>query len=197
MCVKPCPSGYKDDGATCSKPGDIIPQESYGRGVGTLLQCESSLGQDAGLCYGECGSGFEGIGPVCWGRCPPEAPVECGAGCAQSAAACSSAVISQVTSTVSLAANIAAAVLTYGGSVGEHYMSTLSLDTAERASLESSIKDVLRQAEQGIGESSLSEAAQELVKAAVEGEPINWESLDPIGVSAVLKAFEHPVCSDL
>jgi hypothetical protein len=195
-CVKSCPDGYIDDTATCRKPGEIVPQPSYAREP-ILADCAPNLENDAGLCYGDCDSGFDGIGPVCSGNCPPEAPVECGAGCAKSASACSNAVISQVTSTVSLAANIAAIVLTYGGSAVGDYVTGLSIEAAERAALESSIKDVLRKAEQGIGEASLSEAATALTAAATNGEPMDWSALDPVGVSAVLKAFDHSPCSDL
>lgn len=47
------------------------------------MVCRSGLEYDAGLCYDKCDSGYDGIGPVCWSYCPPEAPVSCGAGCAK------------------------------------------------------------------------------------------------------------------
>lgn len=36
VCWKACSAGYKTDGATCRKPGDIIAKKSYGRGAGHL-----------------------------------------------------------------------------------------------------------------------------------------------------------------
>ena len=123
--------------------------------------------------------------------------MECGAGCAVSASACSNTVISQVTSTVSLAANIAAIVLSYGGSASEHYVSDLSTEVVDRVALESRIKDALRASEPGIDEASLTESAKALTEAAANGEPMDWTALDPIGVTAVLKAFGHSVCANL
>jgi len=65
-----CPPQYHDDGATC-RLDNIIAKDSYGRGVGTVpIGCESGE-RDAGLCYEPCRDGFDGVGPVCWKRCPP------------------------------------------------------------------------------------------------------------------------------
>jgi hypothetical protein len=96
-----------------------------------------------------------------------------------------------------MAANIAAIVLTYGGSAGEHYVASVSIGAAERASMKSSIKDALRKAEPGIDDASLNEAAEALTAAAAGGDAIDWTALDPIGVSAVLEAFDHSACTDL
>lgn len=64
-----CPPTYHDDGATC-RQDNILAKDSYGRGVGVVpTACEGEL--DAGLCYEPCRDGFDGVGPVCWRRCPP------------------------------------------------------------------------------------------------------------------------------
>lgn len=65
-----CPPGYIDDGATC-RLNNILAKESYGRGVGTIPNGCGSAENDAGLCYQPCRDGFDGVGPVCWRRCPP------------------------------------------------------------------------------------------------------------------------------
>ncbi len=48
-------------------------ESSYGRGVGTVpVGCVAGQQEDAGLCYAPCRPGFSGVGPVCWGECPPD-----------------------------------------------------------------------------------------------------------------------------
>lgn len=68
--VKPdCPPGFTNDGATC-RLNNILAKASFGRGVGGLpIGCRSGE-RDAGLCYTPCPPGFDGVGPVCWRRCP-------------------------------------------------------------------------------------------------------------------------------
>ncbi len=48
-------------------------KETYGRGIGSIpTVCSNGMELDAGLCYKLCKSGYHGIGPVCWGNCPPD-----------------------------------------------------------------------------------------------------------------------------
>jgi len=35
-------------------------------------QCKDGDQLDAGLCYKDCEANYTGVGPVCWGTCPPE-----------------------------------------------------------------------------------------------------------------------------
>jgi hypothetical protein len=71
VCWQYCPSGYKNDGATCRKPVKIVSKKSYGRGVGKAVHaCGSGQEKDAALCYPKCPAGFKGVGPVCWKSCP-------------------------------------------------------------------------------------------------------------------------------
>jgi hypothetical protein len=66
VCSPNCTGGMTDIGVSCAK-------KSYGRGVGTVpTRCQGGMEYDAGLCYQPCRSGFNGVGPVCWGRCPPD-----------------------------------------------------------------------------------------------------------------------------
>lgn len=66
-----CPPGFQNDGCTCRIDAWIFAKESHGRGVGDLpTSCGAGQEYDAGLCYPVCRSGFNGVGPVCWGSCP-------------------------------------------------------------------------------------------------------------------------------
>jgi hypothetical protein len=68
-----CPPGYANDGCTCRIDADIFVKPNYGRGVGTVPdQCGANQDYDAGLCYPTCNAGYHGVGPYCWGTCPPE-----------------------------------------------------------------------------------------------------------------------------
>ena len=46
---------------------DLCWKGSYGRGVGTIPTGCGSKQYDAGLCYVYCKSGYDGVGPMCWG----------------------------------------------------------------------------------------------------------------------------------
>lgn len=72
VCWGACAPGYTDDGATCRRDVHIFGKASYGRGVGSPLPCDSDEERDAGLCYRPCRSGYNGVGPVCWGSCPAD-----------------------------------------------------------------------------------------------------------------------------
>lgn len=99
ICSPDCPAGMADIGVSCTKTTST-------RGVGQIPSCGSGLAADAGLCYPSCSRDYDGVGPVCWGKCTGEFPFACGAGCAKSQAACAAAVTSMVTETVSFAANV-------------------------------------------------------------------------------------------
>ena len=76
-------------------------KNSYPRGVGTIPNGCGSKQYDAGLCYDTCRSGYNGVGPVCWGQ-PPAGWVQCGMGSASSAVNCASAVFDQASCRVFL-----------------------------------------------------------------------------------------------
>ena len=73
VCTPTCQEGMEDIGISCNK-------DSYGRGVGKPLGCDTNQDYDIGLCYGKCDSGFKAIGPVCWDSCPAGYD-QCGALC--------------------------------------------------------------------------------------------------------------------
>ncbi|TNV86038.1 hypothetical protein FGO68_gene9976 [Halteria grandinella] len=107
VCSPDCPSGMTDIGISCAK-------DSYGRGVGEPLICESGLEMSGLLCYPPCRSGYYGNGPVCWANCPA-GKADCSALCTDSADGCTDTVKSIVTNVVALA--VAAAVAATGGQV--------------------------------------------------------------------------------
>ena len=82
-----------------------MQKNSYGRGVGTVPSC-GNLSYDAGLCYDSCPRDYDGVGPICWSKCPSDFPFPCGAGCAVSETACAAAVTEMTVETVSVAATI-------------------------------------------------------------------------------------------
>lgn len=44
--------------------------------------CAPNQDKDGGLCYPKCPNGYDGVGPVCWGK-PPAGWVNCGMGAAK------------------------------------------------------------------------------------------------------------------
>jgi len=98
VCSPDCPSGMADMGVSCTK-------QTSTRGAGTVPSC-GNLAYDAGLCYESCPRDFDGVGPICWGKCPSDFPFPCGAGCAVSEAACAAAVTEMSLETVSMVASL-------------------------------------------------------------------------------------------
>jgi hypothetical protein len=98
ICSPDCPSGMPDIGVSCTK-------NTSTRGAGTVPSC-GGLSYDAGLCYDSCPRDYDGVGPICWSKCPSDFPFPCGAGCAVSEAACAAAVTEMTVETVSVAATI-------------------------------------------------------------------------------------------
>ena len=99
ICSPDCPAGFRDDGAFCAKA-------TTNRGVGKIGACPNGTVNDAGLCYPSCGPEFDGVGPVCWGKCSGAKPYACGAGCALNAGACAAAVGDMTANTIGAAASL-------------------------------------------------------------------------------------------
>lgn len=125
ICSPDCTGMGRDIGVSCEK-------KSYGRGVGRIPKCRSDQDKDAGLCYSRCKSGYRGVGPVCWGTCPPDMPVNCGAGCAKTTADCVLAVTDQVVSVLDVAANVAVTVGTLGTGTGAKVAASKAAATARK-----------------------------------------------------------------
>ncbi len=99
VCSPDCPAGFRDDGQFCAKP-------TVGRGVGKVGSCPAGTVNDAGLCYVACGSEFDGVGPVCWGKCSGAKPYACGAGCAINGGTCAAAIGDMTANTIGAAASL-------------------------------------------------------------------------------------------
>lgn len=191
-----CPAGYRNDGCTCRRDVSMFYKHSYGRGAGAPRSCDPSLQSDAGLCYNYCSPGYSGVGPVCWGQCPASLPVACGAGCAASEADCAEKVISQVEASLEMAGNIASAVMSFGGSAAAKYITKVGLSAAQKAALKQEIKREIKERMKDMAEDALDAAAEETIKGMV-GEEVDWSSLDPTGIAAMVDAFNAPSCGSL
>ena len=99
VCSPDCPAGFRDDGAFCAK-------STTTRGAGTSMSCGTGMENDAGLCYPACGPQFDGVGPVCWGKCSGAKPYECGAGCSVNGVTCAAAIGDMTANTVGAALSI-------------------------------------------------------------------------------------------
>lgn len=98
ICSPVCPAGMRDDGAFCAKTTQTRTAGQPG--------CPAGMVADAGLCYPVCTQDFQGVGPVCWGKCGGSYPFGCGAGCARDSASCTAAVVDMVENTVGAALSI-------------------------------------------------------------------------------------------
>ena len=205
-----CPPGYADDGCTCRIDPADFAKGSYGRGAGVPLHCTSSQEEQAGLCYTPCSSGYDGVGPVCWGECSGDYSYACGSlACASDANACTSFISSAVDSTTNFAINVAALVATWGeaaGPLSEIHTITNTLTTDAVEALTKQIANQLIAASQGtsavgsggtVGQQLTQAAANSTAGAivtAIQTGTINWTLIDPTGIAAVIAAFNQPTC---
>ncbi|MET0340682.1 MAG: hypothetical protein ABW252_06755 [Polyangiales bacterium] len=162
----------------------------------------------AGLCYAGCASGSYGVGPVCWGRCPASRPTDCGAMCGTNAGACAAAITEQVVGTLEVIANVALTVATAGASTGAQVGANVAKSAAQasgktiiknasaqtvkgltKAQIKQEIKDIALEAGQAIAEGQLEQLAN-----AAAGLEFDFTSLDPTGISGMIKSFVLPMC---
>lgn len=94
-----------DIGVSCHK-------DSYGRTAGDPMGCDSTEDYDAGLCYPKCNYGADGVGPVCWGHCPP-GTTDCGGTlCLENSTTCSQQITDEIKDSADLVLAIAEASVT-------------------------------------------------------------------------------------
>lgn len=101
-----CGGGDKDKTGTYILGGSLIAAGAATVNPLLVIGGITTLLADVALCYDKCGEGYKGIGPVCWGKCPPELPFSCGAMCTDTEATCGLNVFGQVASVGALAANV-------------------------------------------------------------------------------------------
>ena len=161
-CIKQCPAGYTNTGETCFRGADtlgmtsMICKSNEVRGGGRCFPKSGSCGTtedyDAGLCYKKCTSKQDGVGPVCWDKCPASLPHACGAGCAVDKDTCDQSITDQVTSPVMAAGNIALTVVTAGGATEAAAAAETAAKTgaeaggeaAAKATAQATIKETLK-----------------------------------------------------
>jgi hypothetical protein len=210
-----CPGDYTNIGLLCALTSVPTPagfsgtyldpmKNTYGRGAGTIpTGCADDQQYDAGLCYTKCGLKYSGVGPVCWGQ-TPKGWVGCGMGAASSGDACHDAVSDQVSSVGEAALNIA----TLGaGSAATKPLRFKRLRELYKAAKEKSEKfrEAVSKARetQGrvgtlLGVLETSSSGEELSDVEFVALAANVASLaDPSGVSGIIVAYAHPVCSKL
>jgi len=99
LCLQNCSISYKNHPLSCYK--NLLSwffKKSYGRGVGTIPISCGTGDYDAGLCYENCRTGYNGVGPVCGKTCTGSTGTDCGAACASSSNACAAKVFEQIVS---------------------------------------------------------------------------------------------------
>lgn len=181
LCYPKCQNGYVGVGPLCWTQN--FPWTAYGRGAGYIKDgCPDGQQLDAGLCYQKCSPGSNGVGPVCWGTCGGAYPLACGAACAKSPDDCLNGIASQVLAPLEMVSNIGLTVVTGGAaSVGKAFI---------KAGLKAGVKALGKE----LGEAALESAAMTLAEANVTGK-FDFNSLDPIGIAAIVEAYNHPVCT--
>lgn len=216
-----CDSDYTNIGLLCALTATSTPagfsgtyldpmKNTYGRGAGTIpTGCAAGEEYDAGLCYKTCPGGMSGVGPVCWGR-TPAGWVGCGMGAASSDGKCGEVVFDQVFSVGEVALNIATAGASNAVTKPARLAKFAKLKEAYQAA-----KAANPNFAQAARRMSTANTAQgnvrtglDILDTASNGEDLTDEEIvalaatvaslaDPSGVSGVVAAYTHPVCSKL
>lgn len=215
ICSPVCPAGMTDMGVSCAK-------QSYTRQT-IAPKCAAGQVYDAGLCYAGCKPSYQGVGPVCWGGCPPATPFQCGGGCAKDQTTCAAMTADMVISTINMAVTWASFALPgVGGVVTAAFKEGLkdTIMAAVKAAMATGgtflTKQVVAQAVKGasakagvpIKDATVNTWADvfDTMQKAGAGTPadvarandvfnsIPVEMLDLTGISAVVRSYTHPVC---
>lgn len=172
--------------------------------------CNSGEDRNAGLCYPKCRSGYNGVGPVCWGN-PPSGWVNCGMGAAKTSATCAMVTGNQIISI----GNMAVSIATLGGSssakasfdlgnyakIKDMYNKIKAFYDANKAAIETT-KTIITDA---VKVKTAITAMAGLIDGAASDET-KWQDLlrntallisafDPTGVSGVVAAYAYAKCS--
>lgn len=119
-----CAEGYEPFGCCICRPTKTCPPGWAGSEVlgscskvSSVATCGPGMINNAGLCYKACEKNYNGIGPVCWGQCPP-GMTDCGAMCGGSLMECGSSIGEMVIAGATAIGKIGAMVASLGASVG-------------------------------------------------------------------------------
>lgn len=222
-----CRSGYRNAGCCICEPTEVKCGD-YSQlggkifnscakkvkiGNASSMLCPTDKEYDAGLCYKKCRSGFDGVGPVCWGQ-PPPGWVQCGMGAAKNSYECADAVGSQVWSVGEVALFVGTVGASSAGTTAAKG-AKVAAKTASNASKWAKMRKSLK---------AMMDAHPRLMKAMNDGsmlahygfttadimteEGVTEEDavrliatmaslFDPTGVSSVIEAYTWPKCSKL
>jgi hypothetical protein len=219
-----CRAGFKNVGCCICRP-DKPDCGKLGLKAGIDLSCAKKIEvgkvhgagcgnkqKDAGLCYNSCRSGYNGVGPVCWGQVP-KGWVACGMGAAKDKATCASIVFGQVSSVGTLALTVA----TLGGSSAATSAATSAEKAGKLAELKKKFEEMKQAYEAAKKAHASLRAAENTYKAAdasykaytaynTANNAVTEEDLvrmsaqiaaivDGSGVSATIAAYTYPKCS--
>ncbi|MET0284864.1 MAG: DM9 repeat-containing protein [Polyangiales bacterium] len=189
---------------SCAKKVQIASEPKTG-------VCTGGEQEQAGLCYKQCGDGFNGIGPVCWGKVPA-GWVDCGMGAAKDSKACAMTVFSQVSSVAQMAAFVASLGTSSAGTAGTQAQKAGRLAELQKKFTElkaawENLKnnstvvqtgimafDTANKARKGyVATNNLmnSITEEDIARASAQLAAI----LDPSGVAATIAAYTYPKCS--
>ncbi len=228
-----CPGGYAKAGLFCALKTPPVPagykglsgldlvKKTYGRGVGSPMDCKAGQQEDAGLCYKHCDSGYTGVGPVCWMNCP-KGKTNCGAGCADSKVSCVSNTAQMVVSPVTLAMNIASAgtvsVVAYPAVKSAFYAGSSANDTKKSVEIwvNRYSEDFAQLTTPGIAAALAAgcrghAAAEKWLKEQYALQSLSLmlakdigdtakntlatvSNFEPTGIAGVISAYSHPIC---
>ena len=174
------------------------------------MDCASGQEYDAGLCYRPCNSGYNGVGPVCWGNAP-SGWVNCGMGAAKTSKICAETIFDQVVSVGNLALNIA--------TFGAGRAASFAKNSAEARRLKElyenmkKIVDANQRVQQIVNHGQGKYPAVEAGKSIAEILRANPDNItpedmvrvaaqiaaliDPTGVADVVAAYTYPKCSKI
>jgi len=189
--------------------------------------CEEGQEKDTGLCYPKCKEGYKGAGPVCWRKAPKVDGTiwkECGMGASISTKECVSTVFSQVTAPLFSVLNIVTLGVTAGvsGTVkaasqplkwiklvndakkfhkiitsGKEFQKLAEVYDAEARAIESSNHYFAEVVDEESGGMHKNDGQFERDLAMVRIVTSLAGVVDPTGITDVVAAFTHPLCSDV
>ena len=205
--------GYKSGiGPSCRKK-IILTSTGLGSGADRPLspKCEADMENDAGLCYVKCRDGFNGVGPVCWGK-PPPCWVNCGMGAASDGPTCGNAIADMVLGPIEIIAFAAS----FGSSSAATTAAKLAANAAKDAAkelaeqgTESLVKRVAKEVLETTGESMATGGGAQLASSiqGLKESPSTVDTLrkameiaalvDPTGVSSTVAAYAHDKCDKI
>jgi ribosomal protein L7/L12 len=215
VCSPDCPGDLTDSGVSCTKHSYILP-------ISTPPDCADGKEKLGALCYDKCAPNEYRVGLTCWGRCPASHPVACGAACATDDDACARETVEMVTSVLDIATEVATGGTGGAALKGAKTLTKVGLKEATKTAIKTmkekvkgltkeEIKKKIGEAvlEYGktVGENVATDKMKEDLGKSLEAvlDPekddhdedeaeIDPTVLDPTGIAAVVKAYNHPIC---